>query len=154
MSEGDNRTKATLRFDISDAPMLFHAMVIARNTAWMSGRHMAKERLERYKAMIAEVMPPITNRFDEEGWAEMGMTLCTAPSFRVHFVKGHSWDKMARCMITTGEQTWGSRREDFDPNSADAEAVFEALQQIAPLDCEGVLDRVPSFEANHLWAYR
>lgn len=45
----DNRTRLTLDIEITDLPMILHAIAIARNAALMSGRRDAAARLEHYQ---------------------------------------------------------------------------------------------------------
>jgi hypothetical protein len=154
------QNKRTLEFDVSDAPMLVHAMQIAANTAMMCGHPDARKRFQQYREVFQSFAPPEAAFFDEETWGEMGMALAQASAFHVYM----DIDSFERREFTQrGYLSYSARnsmdlwvsftRKDQEPirfrskygfkGSKDdprVEQVFKALAELAPLDCVGTFD--------------
>jgi hypothetical protein len=140
------RLKRTFEFDLADAPVLMRAFSIAACTAMLCGHHTAKRRLDEYKAMMAQFVPPEAALFDEEEWCEIGIALVDAESFSV-VLEAPRWERdrgtFWRGLITVrvGDKVWQSdsteRYERGDPKIA---AVHRVLAELAPIGCEGILD--------------
>ncbi|AFU88116.1 hypothetical protein CcrColossus_gp246 [Caulobacter phage CcrColossus] len=145
----NDRLKRSIEFDLTDAPMLMHAMSIAACTAMMCGQPGADKKLRAYKAVFQAFVPPEAAGFVEERWAEMGMALMTAKTFHVT-VLPRSWES---------SKTWWSEGYltvilDGKPYHADRgvspyvkrgddaapQALHRYLQDIAPMDCIGTWD--------------
>jgi len=144
----NNRLKRTLEFDLADAPMLVGALSIAACTAKMCGFSKAAERLREYQKLVKEFSPPASDLFDDEAWAEIGMELSSAKTFKVTIDKlrweqgeFNHWSGGA-IVIEIGERRWYDRRmcDRFKPGAVEVEAVCRALQEIAPMDCVGSFD--------------
>jgi hypothetical protein len=143
----NDRTKRTLTFEVSDAPMLVHALSIAACTARMCGHPDAEKRLREYLAVIKQFEPDEAKHFAEEAWGEMGMALAQAPSFHVKIDKGR-WENEFNhwsggyLYVQIGDRQWcGNRGFDrFKPGAPEVETLCKALQEIAPMDCVGTFD--------------
>lgn len=152
----NSQNKRTLEFDVTDAPMLLHAMSIAAATAHMCGHPLARKRFDQYKAMLKAYVPPEADLFDEEVWGEMGMVLSSAKAFTVRadlstFHQGckDRGEYVGRYMtklvlyvdidtgtkVRTYEARYGVKLEpEGDPR---VKAVYDVLAELAPLDCQG-----------------
>lgn len=152
----NNRNMRTMEFDVSDAPMLLHAMAIAAATALMCGHPDARKRFERYKDLFKSFVPPEADLFDEETWGDIGMVLAQAQAFRViadlhpidrrrkekgEYVSPYSTKLRLRVEVDVGEKTRAFEtkygvdiKPDGDPR---VKAVHDVLAELAPLDCAG-----------------
>lgn len=147
------QNKRTLEFDVTDAPMMLHAMQIAANTAMMCGHPSARARFQQYRDFFKSLIPAEANFFGKEVWGEIGMALATAKTFRV-YLDEDNFDKMDRargrprwnvgyCLfVQIGDTAWKAKYELRDMKAGDprARAVHDLLQSLAPIDCVGVLD--------------
>lgn len=153
------QNKRTIEIDVSDAPMLVHAMQIAANTAMMCGHPEARKRFQQYRDVFKAFAPAESDYFDEEAWGEIGMALAQAKTFRVFLDEDH-WDKRARAegrgrwsisyhlFVQIGEQVWHAKHlrrgmaphETIKAGDPRVKAVFDVLASLAPIDCEGVMD--------------
>lgn len=142
----NDRLKRTLEFDLTDAPMLAHAMRIAACTALMCGHKDAQKRLDQYQAFLAQLVPPEAKHFEEEVWAEIGMALGEAKSFRVTLCKdswrNHQWVREGRIVVHVDDRTFDASKgfERFGWDAPELKAVFKMLTELAPMGCEGILD--------------
>lgn len=141
----NKRLKATLEFDIADAPMLVHAMQIAACTAMMCGHKDAQKKLDAYKQVFAQLAPPEAKFFDEEEWAEMGLALLTAASYHVTIAepkwhRGHWWSTGFIQVNIDDREFSGSAASQLKRGAAEIEAIFKALGELAPIGCEGTFD--------------
>lgn len=137
----------SLEFEVSDAPMLVHALAIAACTAKMCSRPDAEQRLRKYQEIVAKFAPPEAKMFDEEVWAEMGMALVGAQRFHVKIDKSR-WETEFNpwaggvLIVEIGGKKWQDNRvvERHKPGAPEVKAVCKALQEIAPVDCVGTFD--------------
>ena len=152
----NSRNKRTFEFDVSDAPMLLHAMSLAAATAMMCGHPRAKERFQQYRDMLKQFVPAEADLFDEEVWGEMGMALAKAKAFRVRvdlspyhkgcqergeYISRHLTKLRLYVEIDVGSKTktfeakYGVECEaQADPK---VKAVYDVLVDLAPMDCQG-----------------
>lgn len=142
----NSRLKRTIEFDVTDALMLAHAMMIASTTAWMCGHPGARERCKKYAAMFAAHVPPAARVFDGDTWAEIGMALATGLSFQVDAESraGHFDCLIVRVFAAGGtslrfrsKPLRGDERTRFRDGAHDATiaAVAVVLADIAPIGC-------------------
>jgi hypothetical protein len=141
----NKRLKGTLEFDIADAPMLVHAMQIAACTAMMCGHRDAQKKLDAYKAIFQQFAPPEAKFFDEEEWAEIGMALMTAKTFHVTIAeprwnRSHWWSSGYVQVIVDEREFSGAAGSDLKRGAAEIEAIYNALAQLAPMNCTGTFD--------------
>lgn len=144
----NGRHKRTLEFDVMDAPMLAAALRLAACTAMMCGHKDAQKRLDQYRDVVAQLVPPEAKLFDEECWAEIGMALADAPTFEVS-IRATRWDpkpsrwSQGKIVVTIGKRSWENDRiQRYAPGDPTFKAVFDVLQQLAPIDCVGTLQDV------------
>lgn len=145
----NNRLKRTLEFDVADGPMLMAAVRLAACTAMMCSHRDAEKKLRVYQQMFAQHVPAAAARFDEETWAEIGMALMAATSFHVTILpkrweRDRSWWREGALAVTIdgatflgdhGVSPYVKRGDDAPP-----QALCEALQELAPMDCQGSWD--------------
>lgn len=143
MSNGPG--KFTMEFDRADGPMLVHALQIAACTALMCGHSQAQARLQTYRDAFKAFAPPEAKFFDEEAWAEIGMALVTAKSFKVMLV-ARSWQRDYRwwdegvMRVEIGDKAFEGRNEYVKRKDLETpKAVLAALQELAPMACVGEL---------------
>lgn len=146
---GNNRLKRTMEFDLADAPMLMAAVRLAACTAMMCGHKAADKKLRVYQQFFTQFLPEAAARFDEEAWAEIGMALLDAKEFRVtiepkRWERDRSWwyDGVLTVYVGTkrfeadkGAKPYIRRGDDDAPR-----ALYEALVELAPMDCQGAWD--------------
>lgn len=147
------QNKRTLEFDVTDAPMLMRAMMIAGNTALFSQASDARARFQHYMNQFKALIPAEADFFSEFAWGEIGMKLENAKSFRV-FLDEDQFDKNRRaegrgrwnvgyCLfVQVDTTTWKAVYDLRDMKARDprAKALFDVLTALAPIDCVGVLD--------------
>jgi hypothetical protein len=146
----NSRLKRTLEFDLTDAPMLVHALSIAAATAKMCGLKDAEQKLRAYKAILAQFVPPEAKLFEEEAWAEIGMALATSPTFLVSITRArwehgqplYRWSEGMVTVTMPGRQWQSDRRTLYKPGAPEFKAVFDVLSALAPIGCEGSLKDV------------
>jgi hypothetical protein len=135
----NKRLTRVLEFDLADAPMLLHAMRIGANTAMMCGHRDAQERLKRYGAMLKEFISPVSDIFDPECWAEIGMALADAKECRVGLApRAHdtSWSPtLFLSVVVDGRRFRDTSWMGYKRDSPIPEKVCEALRQLAPVNC-------------------
>lgn len=146
---GNNRLKRTMEFDLADAPMLMAAVRLAACTAMMCSHKDADKKLRVYQKMFEQFVPACAARFEEEVWAEIGMALLNAESFRVT-IEPRSWERdrtwwyegvltvyvgKKRFEAGRGISAYVKRGDDEAPK-----ALYEALTELAPMDCQGAWD--------------
>lgn len=145
------RLKRTLEFDVTDAPMLMHAMMIAANTAKLCQHPDAERKLRAYQRMFQAFIPPQAMRFEEEAWGELGMALMDATRVTV-FIAPKAWEehrtwwsegRLAVRIWRAGEDAepltfYGDRRHDSYVQKNDivsVQALVRVLQELAPMGC-------------------
>jgi len=132
--------KRTLEFDLQDAPMLVHALLIGANTAMMCGNKEAQKKLRAYGKMLEPLVPPEAQHFDPEVLAEIGGALQDASFCEVSF-QPQPWNKFlfmgARLEVKIGERVWASNHRTYNVRTdmSVLEAVTQMLQEWAPLEC-------------------
>ena len=144
----NDRLKRTIEFDLMDAPMLVHAMMIAANTAKMCGHRDAEKKLRAYQAVLKTFVPPEAAHFDEEAWAELGMALMEAQHFHVTVTQKswehHKWWSEGHLTVicqgraykaNRGSDCYVKRGDDTAP-----QALYKVLKELAPMDCAGSWD--------------
>lgn len=151
------KNKRTLEFDVSDAPMLIHAMQIAANTAMMCGHPDARKRFQAYRKVFEQFVPAEAAWFDEETWGDIGEALVTATGFHVYL----DLTRFEKLALERGERISWRAREDLDlvidfrqgeeivrrfkskygfkgkAGDPRVAAVFKVLDDLAPMTCEG-----------------
>jgi hypothetical protein len=142
----NNRLKRTLEYDLGDAPMIMAALRLAAATAMMCGHPQAEKKLRIYQKMVAAHIPPEATGFDEEAWAEMSMALTIAASFRVTIERRFPqdyWGDGYLAIHVGGRRYLGDRGVSSQVKIGDTkqpEALYQALLELAPMDCEGTWD--------------
>lgn len=145
---GNKRLKRSIEFDLADAPMLMAAVRLAACQAMMSQHKDADKRLRQYQEMFAQFVPPEAERFDEETWAEIGMALLAAKTYRVT-IEPKRWDKDwwyegdlvvyvdgRRFRADKGGINHYVKKGDAGP----PQALHDALKELAPMECESTWD--------------
>jgi len=125
----------TLEYDIADAPMLAHAMMIAANTAMMCGGGKAENRLHHYKKQFLDTSPAGAKHLRrEEDLCDIAIAMAAADTWSIHRSKRWSSDKDGEALITVGNRRWETWKIS---DEAYAELV-QGLVQIAPCRCERI----------------
>ncbi|USN16148.1 hypothetical protein PAPPERLAPAPP_04070 [Brevundimonas phage vB_BpoS-Papperlapapp] len=152
----NSRNKRTFEFDVTDAPMLLHAMSLAAATAMMCGHPDAKRRFQSYRDMLKEYVPVEADLFDEEVWGEMGMALARSQAFRVRIdlspyhrgcqERGEYISRYLTKLRLYVEIDVGSKTKTFEAkygveceaqDDPKVKAVYDVLVNLAPMDCQG-----------------
>ena len=141
----NNRLKRTLEFDVTDAPMLMHALRIGACTAMMCGHKDADQKMRAYEAILKQFVPEAAKMFDEEVWASMGIALTTAKAFEVTLIRDR-WERQSwyapkgRLAVIVREKIfqagWDHKYAFDDPA---LRLLYDTLTEIAPLDCVGTI---------------
>lgn len=140
MADDNKRLKATMEFDIYDAFMLWHAMCIAGNTARMSQRYKAEEKIRAYQQKFMDLVPPAAKHFDEEAFAEMGHYLQECDCYTVSIEYGErAWVKEGPIVVRIIKDQKGRTfrsfiLDKFREDGPEIKAVRELLQQLSPMN--------------------
>lgn len=134
----NNRTGVTLSFfDISDLPALAHALMIARNTAMMSGKPVAAQRLQALQEQVSALIPDAVKVFDEADWCEILAAIYEGEEWSVDVRKprGHDsfWVREGHICVEIGDKTWLSRARDHSLDTPVVDDLRALLEEIAPL---------------------
>lgn len=135
----NKRTTRTLEFDVMDAPVLMHALLIGANTAMLCGKPGAQARLRQYVAILREIAPDESKLFDAEDWCELGLALATAKKVQVG-LKNPKWrgrfNRDYAIQVTIGTKHWFSDKSYFMPGAEEVGKLSRLLAEIAPVGCE------------------
>lgn len=135
----NKRNKVSLEFDVTDLPMVADAFSIARNTAMMCGRPVAKERLERLRQAVEALVPEPARVFDGEVWAEIGAALSTAARWSLAVERPDwrgSYYRTGWLVVTVDGKRWKSDGSEHSAAGPEAAAVAALLAELAPVGCE------------------
>jgi hypothetical protein len=125
--------KVSFEFDVTDLPMLAHALMIARNTAMMCGNKQAEARLESLRECVDALIPEGALVLDAFDWAEIGMALPKAQEVEVRIDKASwrgSWYREGHITVDVDGKTWSTNCSSFFPDGKEIEAVREVIGQL------------------------
>lgn len=133
-TEGNGTRIRTLEYDIADAPMLRHAMIIASNTALMCGGRNAMGRFQYYRRKFTELCPPGYEHLRrEEDLCEIAIAMTGAPCWSIQFVK-QRWSSNGPAIIRVSDNAW----ETLSLSPEAFSALSRCIETIAPVGCDKV----------------
>jgi hypothetical protein len=119
-----------------DLPMLARALLIARNTAMMSGHGVAQSRLEDYIRTVGAAVHPTSKLFDEMAWSEIVMAVMGGADWSVQ-AEERNWrwisGREIAVTVSAGDRTWRSQRTDLPAGGSDVCDVRDLLRDMAPV---------------------
>jgi len=131
--QGNGSNIHTLEFDIADAPMLAHAVLIGRNTVMMCAGGKATQRMDYYLQKLMEVCPPGYKHLNrEEDLCNIVVAMTQASSWSIWRKKKWENDKEGKTIIKVGDKLWSTW---VITNEAHDE-VISCLVAVAPMNCE------------------
>ncbi len=128
---GNGSRLRTITIDEADAYMLARAMMIASNTAMMSGAGTGLRRLNHYRELFLSLAPPAAKLMrNSTDVCELAVALAEAESWSIHRELNWSWDKTGYGYVSIGNRHWGTK----EPVSQEEVAsIVEMITHLAPL---------------------
>ena len=130
----NKRLKRTLEFDLTDANMLMHAMMIAANSAMMCGNHAAQSRLKYYYKMLERFVPQACKIFSAEKFAEIGLALPKAERVYISFHKKYGAYYNASITVRINHEQWVSDRFDSHKDCTKLKDFVALIKELADVD--------------------
>lgn len=146
MNEDDTPTNGRrikyLRYDEADAPMIASAFRLGANVALCGQNEGARGRMKEYARAVMENVPPEAAFFNmQDVWSEIMMAIDASASFEVRW-KRETYGTKGTAEVIVGKRSW---RTDMDSISQDgAEALGDALERLAPLECTRIRPDTPA----------
>lgn len=125
----------TLRFDIADAAVLMHAVMIAGNVAMMSSSPQVEGRIRYYQRKFLEACPPGYEHLQSErDLTDIAIAMIDAKTWSIHRLRQFRSSSDGVTIITIGEKTWHTSMLE----SAQHKELEACINAIAPIDCQRV----------------
>jgi len=138
----NNNNTITFAFNLSDLPMLAHALMISGTTAMMCGNKDAQKRSDELRDMFEEHIPEAVKIMDDEEWIEIINCLGQSSEWFV-YLGGTRWGGRARYItVDIDGKTWKAKHwidNDKKPNKQ-INGLIDALEEMAPLSTK-MIDR-------------
>jgi hypothetical protein len=131
--KGNGERLKTLTFDFADAAMLYHAVLIGKNTVMMCGGGKATDRMQYYERMFREACPPGYQHFRrEEDLANIAIAMMDADACLVKATRRYQSSDEHEVDVIIGKRKWNVSRLGNDQLTE----IVSCLKAIAPMNCE------------------
>lgn len=131
---GNGSRIRSIEFDLADAPVIAHALMIAANVAMMGQTEDSEARLRFYRDQFLAVAPPGHKHLkSEEHLCDIAIQMDQSPTWSIHRMN-ERWSEKGYSIITVGEHAW----ETYNLTMDEHEALSNCIASIAPLSCEKV----------------
>lgn len=125
----------SLRFDIADAAVLMHAMMIAGNAAMMGSSSKVEGRIRYYQRKFLEACPPGYQHLRrEEDLSDIAIAMIDSKTWSIHRSRQYRSSTEGKTVITVGDKRWST--SELTPEQHDE--LKACINAIVPLDCEQV----------------
>lgn len=132
-TSGNGARLRTIEFDEADAFMLARAMMIASNTALMSGGHVALRRLNHYRDQFLALSPDDAKLLDQDtDLCEIAIAVASHPAWTIHRIREREWSRTFRVVVSVAGDRWKSSNLVGD---TEFDAIKALVESIAPPGC-------------------
>lgn len=130
---GNGERLGTLRFDLADAPVLMHALMVQGNLAMMGcGGPKVEGRMRHYQRIFLEACPKGYEHLRrDEDLCDIAIAMVESETWSIHRKRRWQSSTEGPSVITVGSKRWETSTLEI----ADHDELAACIQAIAPLDC-------------------
>lgn len=133
---GNGSRLRTMTYDVSDAPMLMHAMSLGAGTALVCGGKTSINRFKHYQAQFAETAHPGAEFMKRDtDLCEIAIIATAVPTWSIHRERRNTYSDDFQGVITIGTRTFES---EYTIDEEKYQAIIDMLVQTLPFSCERV----------------